>query len=298
MHQPSKSLTKEFPLRRNSMCVYVGSLLITFGCASRSANTHPQSSAQPKEATVKDAITNSWKPELKAGAQSYVIYDSAFITIGTDTTRTVPIKTTTFLSLIISDHGDSLRLDGMIDSLLHFSNQQITKDTAISRGHGFTLSSTGHLMPVSTSINIDCTRRSDPSEIRLPELTMSYPTQVIKVGAKWADTISTTSCHGKTTLIQQSIREFELLELSTWKDRNSAKIYRTVTSVISNDPSARNSHLTAAGNGSATNISYVDVATGALLHSSGESQSKLIVTTTRGVFPFLQTIHTEIERAN
>lgn len=273
----------------------IGSCLLTFGCASTTGTTNTVSSPTEKEAPLKGLAANSWTPALHTGIYSFAIRDSAFISVGIDTTHTIATQTTTFVSLVITTRGDSLQLNGKIDSIFHASGQQVIRDTMTTFDQHVMTSSTGHPPVEAAQTNVDCTKKLDPRDARIFEIIPSYPGHPVKVGDKWSDTVSTTSCHGKTALLQVNTREYELLELADWKGHNAAKVRRVVTSTIGQAATTMNAHLNATGLGSGTSTLYLDLSNGILLQSSGQANSKLTVTTSRGAFPFIQTLHTEIE---
>lgn len=276
---------------------FLGSLIALFACAPAATTPRPVTSPQRDDAVPRNLEVNEWKPVLKTGSYSYTIHDSALISIGSDTTHTIPIETTTFLSLITNPHGDSIQLNGEIDSLFHTSSHELSRDMTVGSELSLWLKPTGRLQDAPIQARSDCSKISNTSQIRISEFLLSYPAQLIKPGSVWTDTITTNSCHGKAALFQQSTREFELVELTTWNNHRAAKIRRTIISTTSSPPDMPNDRLSATGGGSSSSILYVDLTSGMLLESSGHSESRFTVTTSRGVFPFLQTTDTEIKES-
>ena len=162
----------------------------------------------------------------------------------------------------------------------------------------YSYSLTVHAEIVATIPTINCTTARSAIESRIPELLPSYPAHSIRPGDQWSDTISTSSCRGKTRLSKQNIREFQLVDLDRTNRQNFAQVHKSVTVNIQSVPTVTANAFKASGTGSSSGIFYIDLSTGMVLESISHSESSFTVTTTRGVFPFTQTVYTKIKREN
>lgn len=284
-------------MTRKTILTQIGLLLVVVGCTPTTTASHTAPAMHTKDASTVKPATNKWKPLIAAGKYSYIIRDSARISITADSTQSIPIETTTFLSVNSTIENDSIQLDGSLDSLIRTMNQVTVRDTTGISRLKVRLSNLGRFPEASTS-NTDCRKKVNPIQLRITEIMPSYPADTMKVGDAWSDTISTTSCHGKTLLVQENIRKFEVLELGSWQQYFSVKIRRLITSTVSNAPGTLSNRITATGTGWSSSIIFVNTVDGSLLKSVGDAHSKLSVTTSRGVFPFVQILHTDIERGN
>jgi hypothetical protein len=262
----------------------------------------PVSSTTPT-APHTDTVTsnlkpNSWSPQITTGKRHYLIHDSSTVSINNDSaSRVLPIESTMMYSLSVTDIGNSFSLDSYVDSLTVSAQPPLksTSDTGRVSEFHTTLSRQGHLSTTPEKTRIACTGASTSASSRIGELMISFPATRLKVGDKWADTVSSTSCHGKIPLRQQATREYELLDLYSCLQRDAVKVRRTVADTFTGTSTESNNHLSASGSGTSTSILCLQRDTGMLMESNGQSHSDLTVVTIRGTFPFSQDIHTHIE---
>jgi hypothetical protein len=251
----------------------------------------------PANSGVVEAHNNSWAPRVSEGRWRYLIQDSSMISINNDTTaRVEPIKSTTIYTISVVDSNNSLRITGHVDSLLLNSRlpTRARTDTGMAKELSGLISRQGRLTTVSDIAPTGCAAGAVSASSRLLELLTFLPPHPVKVGDKWSDTVSTTTCHGKIPLTQTAVRNYELLDLSSCQ-RGGTQVRRIVSNTLTGSSSETVNHLSASGFGTATSILCLDRATGALQSSDGQSRLELTVTTTRGVFPFTQNTNTHIE---
>jgi hypothetical protein len=239
-----------------------------------------------------------WSPQMSTGARSYLVHDSSTVSIGNDTASSLPIEATAIYSTSLTPKGDSFYLAAAADSMTMNSHLQTSKDPQNTGNHqGFSafISSRGRVSGLTSQQSADCAGGMNPIATRIFELTLTYPVTEATIGSNWSDSVSTTACHGRATLLQRSIRAYKLLKFTSWKNRAVAEIQRTVSTIFSDVPNSSTNHFSITGSGTGSGILYVDRATGELLESNSQSQLAISVVTSRGVFPFTQFVTTHIE---
>jgi hypothetical protein len=272
-------------------------LLLLTACSqqlSPSAKPRPE---LPPEAQIPEK-TEFWIPRVTAGSRSYSISDSSTISINDDTTsRVLPIETIVHYSLTISPLGDSFSISGRVDSSKINSQikarAKVGDSTSVETFYGV-LTKQDKLNVVPGQQILSCSSSSNAMLSRVYELIIPYSTNTLRVGDKWSDTVSTTSCHGKTPLTQQIVREFEVGEFTTWQDRSAVKIQRSSISTFTGASSDANNHLEATGSGSSTATLFIDRNTSILLESRAQTKSMIKILSSRGQFPFTQMTSTHI----
>jgi hypothetical protein len=274
--------------------------ILTFqACSTGRSPASPTSTAAPRADTVATNIkSNSWSPRITTGMWRYLIHDSSTISISNDTTsRVLPIESTMMYSISVTDIGNSFSLDSHVESLTVSAQVPLksTSDTGRVSEFHTTLSRQDRLAITPEKAGMACTGASTSALSRVGELILSFTVTPLKVGDKWADTVSSISCHGKIPLRQQAIREYELLDLYSCLQRGAVKVRRTVADTFTGTSTESNNHLSASGSGTSTSILCLQRDTGMLIESNGQSHSDLTVVTIRGTFPFSQDIHTHIE---
>ena len=256
----------------------------------------PTAPTPTANATV-EARNTTWSPQIVSGRWRYLIQDSSRISINNDTTtRVEPIESTTIYTISVRDSNNSLLLTGHIDSLLvnsHLSTKP-RSDTSTATTLNELISRQGHLMRVTNTVPATCGAGTLSSSSRLAELLTILPDHPVKIGDKWSDTTSATTCHGKIPLTRTAVREYELLDFSSCPS-GGVRVRRIASDSFTGSSAESVNHLSASGSGTATSILCLDRNTGALISSDGQSRLELIVTTTRGVFPFTQNTNTHIK---
>lgn len=248
--------------------------------------------------TTKISVEAGWLPHQTIGSREYFIRDSSIISISTDTSQTRSSETNTFYSLSVSQFSNSLVVKAKVDSVTTTSQSPSLKsplnaDTA--RGFQATISPTGQVFSLprdSTPLCLDGVR---PRIARIYELLIIYPSRMLKVGDSWTDTVSTTVCRGKISLLQQAIRNYKILSFTTWHQQSAVTIKRIVSASFSTDFKQTQNHFDTKGSGESSALIYVNQVTGVLLQSDTQSELTFTISTGRGVFPFRQIISTHIE---
>jgi len=272
--------------------------LLSISACSQGRSHPPSSIPEPAHTAAVTAEVESWLPQVMPGSREYSFRDSSIVSINNDTTaRVLPIETTMNYSVIISPAADSFSVAGKVDSSTINSRLQTrtTKgdSTQTSEFHG-ALSKRGELRTSSQQRSPDCSSSSNSAASRIYELILPYPKDRIKVGDRWSDTVSSTSCHGRTPLTQRVIRDFEVKQFLTWHEQNAVEVKRLAAMTFSGASSETNTHLKTSGSGSGEATLLIDRNTAALLESSSQTKSMLTVVTSRGEFPFTQVTSTHI----
>ena len=234
----------------------------------------------------------SWMPQIATGIYHYAIRDSSTISINSDTaTQIVPITSTTIYSLSIDTMGDSAVLVGKVDSAMTNSplaRKNSSATTAqIKEVHGI-FSARGQLRLAMKDSLLICSSSSNPIDSRIYELILPVRQEGLKIGDSWTDTISITNCHGKTPVDQRVIRNFTVNQFTTWNDRPAVEIARNSSFTFTGTVTDPNSHLSTHGTGTGTATMYFDRKTASLLESNSQTESTVVVITSRGEFPFIQ----------
>ena len=275
----------------------------TIGIMITLNNCSPNHAAQPGFSTVlpreqlKPSMQDEWMPKQSPGTRQYLIEDSSTTLISDDPTHTSLLQTATTYSLSLIALADSFSFTAKVDSMstsLASSPGTSTVNKLFSQTVHGTFSNSGEISAVIGDAPSSCQGGVDAAGMRVFELAQYYPKRAIKIGDKWADTISVINCRGKITLRQIIIREYQLLELTNWKEYAVAKIQQNIsTTATGTNPESQN-HLITTGSGTGTVTFYADRTKGFLRESSGHSESKFIITTNRGSYPFTQNIITHI----
>ena len=269
--------------------------------ACTQGHSHPPTSSPEltHEATVVTEV-ESWSPQITSGAYQYFLRDSSTVSINNDTsTRVLPIETTMIYSVIITPSVDSFLISGKVDSSTINSRLQTkvaSRDSAKSDNFHGVLSKQGGLISSSKFHPESCLRSSNAAASRIYELILPHPEDRIKIGDKWTDTISSTNCHGRTPLIQQIIRKFEVKEFTTWHQQKAVEVRRVVAITFIGTSTETNTHLSASGSGFGEATLLIDRSTAALLESNSHTRSIFTIVTSRGEFPFTQLTSTYITR--
>jgi hypothetical protein len=275
------------------------SMLLLGACST----SHPQTTSAPAAAPYKDSIltdsrSNSWAPQITTGKWRYFIRDSSTVSLSNDTTSHVlPIKAAMLYSVSIDDSAGSLILTARVESLSISTPQSVKTNAPTSRllELRIALAQKDRLTGIAGKAETSCTGAGTSPLSRIGELIISFPATPVRVGEKWTDTSSTTTCHGKIPLVQLTTREYELLDLSSCQQRDAVKVRRVVSNTFTGASTESGNHLSASGSGTASSILCLQRDTGVLLESNGQSRLDLTVTTTRGIFPFTQNTNTHIE---
>lgn len=273
-------------------------IILFLAKCSPSHSLQPNSTPTSVHEATKQQIQDGWVPKQSEGSFRYSIYDSSVVTIGADSIHSLRTNVTTIYSFTLTPLSDSFTLHAKVESVRNNARTQIQKivvDTSISPEFQAIISSTGHISSLTGNKATSCVKGIDPTATRIFELRLEYPRKRIKIGDKWSDTVSTITCRGKTPLIQQNIRSYELIEFSSLRQRNVAKIYRTVSAVFKGKSTDPKNHLTVNGSGTNESMLYTDQTTGVLLESNGSSHFSLIVRTSRGIFLVTQSLITHLQ---
>jgi hypothetical protein len=271
-------------------------LLTACSATHSSVTSIPPVSAHNDSSSTSGSRINTWTPQTRAGQWHYLIRDSSTVSINNDTaSRVEPIESMMIYTMELADSNNVIVVTGHSDSVI-ISSRLSNKPASNTSGtvfHGL-VSKQGHFMAVREIAPSSCTGSSTQDPSRIAELLVALPNYPLNVGAKWSDTSSTTTCHGKIPLQQTAVRNYELLDMTSCQD-GAVKIQRLVVDIFTGSSTESNNHLSATGSGTATSILCLERTTGMLLEGSGHAELQLTVTTTRGVFPFTQRTTTHIE---
>jgi hypothetical protein len=204
-----------------------------------------------------------------------------------------------FYSIVIGANvagGDTTALTSILDSSITSSSpKKKTPDDSIPRQElHLTLTKNNEVVfPTSDSV-LTCTGKNSRAMQRLLEIITPFPQRPVKIGDSWSDTLSTTICHGKTPLVQQTVRQYHILDFIQREGRDLVKVQRNTTITLTSLSNQAAANLTASGSGSSISTLYLNRQSGALLDSDSQSQLQLTITTSRGAFPFTQMTTTHI----
>lgn len=273
-------------------------LLIAACSTTHSPVSGPATEVRPVLSAALPAET--WLPRQHSSTQQYLIYDSSLVTINSDSTsKVVPIVSTVFYSVTIAATNDGsglATLTGALDSTT--AHMTIESKSASNFTHPeifrATLTRTNEINVSTSGDFLTCSNRYNSLSARIFELVVSYPKSSAKVGDTWSDTVTSITCHGKTPLKQQAIRRYEIQEFTHQEEQAIVKIQRYAVVTFTNAVSQPNNKLSVSGGGSSTATLYLNRDNGLLLLSDNQSRTELIVTTSRGVFPFTQNTITHI----
>ena len=279
--------------------VLIGFVILLPGCSARhspevAVTPEPvrQSSKPPKASSLE-----GWYPNPIAIKRRYIINDSSKISISGDSTHFSTIETGTIVSIVTIQAGDSFKLRAGVDSMSTTTHALVPKtviDTSTVEEFDGVLTANGKVSALIGQRSTTCVGGTDPVTTRIFELTSSFPKKHLKVGDSWSDTVSITTCRGKAPLLQRTTRRYEILDIPTGEQSTPVKVQRIAsTSFTEVSPDTKN-HFSIDGSGSATFLISLEPQTGMLLQSDGTSQTALMVITSRGIFPFKQTVLTHI----
>ena len=275
----------------------LSSMSLLGACSSH----HPAVSAPTPSTSIRDSVAphmrvNSWSPRVTSGRWHYIIQDSSIVSISNDTSaRAMPIKSRTVYSVSILDSSNVFLVDAQVDSFYINTNpRKNNTDTTKTAGFHSRIGADGKVAGVLVSTPISCSDATNSSVGRLGEVRVVVPRVAAKAGDKWADTSSTTICHGRIPLLHHAVREYELVDLLSCQPGNGVKVRRVVTDSFTSSTESSN-HLSASGSGSGTSVLCLQRDSGMVITSDGQSRLDLTVTTSRGTFPFTQNTSTHIE---
>jgi hypothetical protein len=274
--------------------------LITACTASHSSVPNIPATPSQRDTTSTETKNKRWVPQLKSGRSRYLIRDSSTVSLSNDTTvPAVLIESVMIYSISITDTDTVLVVTAHIDSQYINSSHSIKtkQDSTLTSDIHIVISRQGKLLSKQPLISsVDCSATNAPIPSRIDELLIPLPTQGSKIGDKWTDTLSSTTCRGHTLLTHVTIREHELLDLSSSCQQHEAVKVRQIVFQTVSGSSTGHDHLDTNGSGTATSVLCLERSTGVLLESKEQSRLDLTVTTIRGVFPFTQNTSTSIEQ--
>ena len=289
-------------LMRHSIASYLllslFGLGLTLGCSTTSP---PSQSVKPPVSgpeAIKVSARVGWLPQQINGDRKYFIHDSLMVSINTDTSQYRSSETSIFYSIRVSHSNDSLLLMTKVDSLLmisQFPSLKVPVNVDTVREFQTIMSPTGQLFLLSQDSTSVCPSGVTPLAVRIYEMMISYPKRALKVGDSWTDTVSMIVCRGKIPLQQHAVRNYRILDFTTWKQLPAVSIRRIISSVLSADSKDKRNHYEVAGSGESSTLIYANQATGVLLQSDTKSESAITIHSSRGVFPFRQITSTHIE---
>ena len=288
---------------RESIIIYPFSKFIGFGfillsCTTVTPILRPSSSEPIQKPKLSVSVSETeWLPKQIVGHKEYFIHDSSTISISGDSSQTRMSNTNTIYIVRLSKLNNSL-LTSKADSLKMRPQSfqlKIAADTEVIKEFEAIMSPTGQISSLSGHFVPLCPGGITPVAARIQDLILSYPERGLKVGDSWTDTVSTTVCHGRISLLQQSIYVYRFLSFSIWKQHLVVIIQRDVLSTFTADTKNSRNYFTATGSGTSFTTIYANRLTGALLQSDTHLESALTVSTPRGVFPFTQSTVTHIE---
>jgi hypothetical protein len=193
--------------------------------------------------------------------------------------------------------GDSFSIVGTIDSLAINSrlHTKAVSNDSLKPGefHGV-LSKHGVLSLPAHQQFVSCSQMTNTMTARIYELIISLPIGKRGIGDTWSDTVSSISCHGRTPITQQTVRQFTIKMFTTWHAHSVVKIDRLSNIIFTGASTGANTHLSAKGSGSGEATLVIDRTTSILLESNSHAKSTLTITTSRGEFPFTQLTSTYI----
>lgn len=275
-------------------------LLILLAACSRTRSAVPNPIPEIKTALPSISKTDGWLPQQRSIIQRYLLFDSSTVEVSNDSTaKVIPVVSTVFYSITINSSGGRDIL-GTITSVLDSSkiNSSIPRrnfdDSTHHQNFNASLTRTNQIVGPESKASPSCSGNNTLIATRLFELIPSYPQHAVKAGDKWSDTVRSISYHGKILMKQQVFRQYELLDFTQWEGRDVVKISQHLTMIFTTLAKETNNSLSAAGAGSSAAILYLARENGLLLNSDSHSHSELIITTSRGTFPFIQNTVTHI----
>jgi hypothetical protein len=273
--------------------------ILAFSSCSPKHTINPQATKgqQSVRVPMKTEIIDGWAPRLTPEIKRYSIADTSIISLNNDSAHSSSIQTTAIYDIALTALDDSFLLTARVESLTTNSRIQEAhvsgKIDSLEQFHA-TISSTGRSSLIIGSLPSVCAGGINPVATRILELTLNYPQRHLKIGDKWSDTVAIISCRGKTPLLQQNIYQYELTDFTKSTQLSLAKIQRTVTTTFHGVSTDLRNQLIVHGSGFNSSTLYVDQKNGMLVESTEHSQLLLLLTTTRGTYPFTQNIFTHI----
>jgi hypothetical protein len=294
----AEAFMRKFTVMQKLLSIIV-SILTLEACSTGQTSVKPPSNTLPhRDSTLSDLKLDSWSPHYTSGTYRYLILDSSTVSLSNDTTsHVVPIESRMIYSFSLSERGQLFDITAHVDSLSITSQLpgKNTRDTSQTSNFHTSISGQGHSTILLQPENSTCTATTTSASSRLDELIISLPLISFKTGDKWTDTVSSISCHGKIPLIQQAVRDYELLDISSCLQQDAVKVRRTISETLTGTSAEGKNHLSASGSGTATATLCLQRKSGTILQSDANSRLDLVVLTTRGSFPFTQNVHTHIE---
>jgi hypothetical protein len=273
--------------------------LLFLGCSTPGSTTPGLPASPKRQPSVAPEQQRQSMVELRAGTYQYLVEDSSVIVLNNDTSiKQLPFKTSAIYTLSLIPKDDLFSLSVKVESLTVNTQLQTVKtihDSLVSLSFSALVSKQGVILQlVGHQLSI-CTGGIDGTASRILEISVVHPPIPVTIGSKWADTLTATICHGRTTLLQHNTRSYQVLAFATWHNRAALQIQRIVATTITEIAADSTHHILANGSGTGSSSILIDQESGALLESIGESELTLTVTTSRGVFPFKQDATTHIE---
>jgi len=278
----------------------LGTSFILLSCTTIVPVSHPSNTPVSEQEKVKIRSEIKWSPRQIPSEEYYFIKDSTkIISSSEDSSSTRSFETTHIYTVSTTRIDDSLlaltttvhSATASDDSLIPFKPNSDSKIIPQSKA---VISTTGRFISLSREASSICPQGITPVEARVYELIISFPAKPLELGDQWSDTVTTTVCRNRILLREQKIRQYKVVQYSTWNHLPTIQIALLTTSIVTTDTSQSRGVLITKGFGKSSTTLHVDRVTGILLHSDASSQMELTITTARGIFPFTQTVTSHI----
>ncbi len=153
----------------------------------------------------------------------------------------------------------------------------------------------GHVLSLSSNATTSCTNATDPLSAAAALFFVALP-EGISPAERWTDSVTTTTCRGRTPLVTTVMRHYKAITDTVWRGRPALLIARIDSLTIrsradSTTDSVGASHdstdmMAATGSGRGEFTLYIDPRTGVLLEATGTNRTDILVTTASSRFPF------------
>ena len=289
------------PIRRERRARALLGLIMPTLVAAACAPPRPQSRPEPAprdpvEAATEPSAAGPWRFAYATGIHRFELRNEAIVE-APETGAADTVALSAYITYLIDRPSDSTIIRGTVDSFAVEGGSAAPTGGAVVLPIPFELitDQTGRIQHFTSPDTSSCGSPAGTLLTIARDLLVMPPSDVW-IGARWADTISATSCRGDIPITMTSARSFAVHRASIDDGNVLLHIRRESTIVVSGSGTRRIQSTTVTGHGRGSSEQILDPATGALVGGHGEATLELTFDAASRRMAFRQHVRQTIRR--